>query len=103
MLHAVTLRYAPQVFETATRLLSQYAVPSLQFELSKGSVPSTNAYTRALKPQVCMNLRLLVYIDRCVTECVTACVTACNGCSSTSTGALHAPRTADPLGVCNGM
>ena len=54
----------PQVFETATRLLSKFAVPSLQFELSKGSVPSANAYTRALKPQVCMNLRLLVYLDR---------------------------------------
>ena len=35
--------YEPQVFQTATRLLSLHAVPSLQFELSKGNVPSVGA------------------------------------------------------------
>ncbi|KAL3895457.1 MAG: hypothetical protein SGPRY_013507, partial [Prymnesium sp.] len=49
----------PQVFESATRLLRDYSVPALQFEITKGSKWRGDT----MNAQTCMNLRMLVYLD----------------------------------------
>lgn len=47
------------MFESATRLLRDYSVPALQFEITKGSRWRGDT----MNAQTCMNLRMLVYLD----------------------------------------